>query len=154
LREIKASSKRNPEFVSAATRHIADLQRVIAWFSKISFRVFARASFGSFRYFRLDGLGTIHNFAVVIGDIEVKNVLFSVHSGKSHNIEQMLVVLDGLYANGTPLPEMLGYVVMLGIDPRVVSGRLDHNRFCKRRAITLHVRHALGPLLANERSNT
>ena len=110
MREIKASSKRNPEFVSAATRHIADLQRVIAWFSKISFRVFAGASFGSFRYFRLDGLGTIHNFAVVIGDIEVKNVLFSVHSGKSHNIEQTLVVLDGLYANGTPLPEMFRYV--------------------------------------------
>jgi hypothetical protein len=48
----------------------------------------------------------------------------------------------------TPLPEMFGYVVMLGTDPRVVSGRLDHNRFFKRRAVTLHVRHALGPLLA------
>jgi hypothetical protein len=71
---------------------------------------FAGAFFGSFRYFRLDGLGTIHNFAVVIGDIEVKNVLFSVHSGKSHNIEQTPVVLDGLYANGTPLPEMFRYV--------------------------------------------
>ena len=35
-------------------------------------------------------------------------------------------MLDGLYANGTPLPEMFGYVVMLGTDPRVVSGRLDH----------------------------
>jgi len=129
------------------------LQRVIAWFSKISFRVFAGASFGSFRYWRLDGLGIIHNFAVVIGDIEVKNVFFSVHSGKSHDIEQTLVVLDGLYANGTPLPEMFSYVVMLGIDPGVISGRLDHNRFSKRRALTLHVRHAPGPLLA-ARSNT
>ena len=74
--------------------------------------------------------------------------VFRVRSGKSHNIEQTLVVLDGLYANGTPLPEMFGYVVMLGTDPRVVSGRLDHNRFFKRRAVTLYVRHALGPLLA------
>jgi hypothetical protein len=56
-------------------------------------------------------------------------VCFPVRSGKSHNIEQTLVVLDGLYANGTPLPEMFSYVVMLAIDPRVISGRLDHNRF-------------------------
>jgi hypothetical protein len=42
---------------------------------------------------------------------------------------------------------------MLGTYSRVVSGRLDHNRFCKRRAVTLHVRHALGPLFA-ARSNT
>ena len=79
--------------------------------------------------------------------------VFRVRSGKSHNIEQALVVLDGLYAKGTPLPEMFSYVVMLAIDPRVISGRLDHNRFCKRRAVTLHVRHAPGPLLA-ARSNT
>ena len=56
-------------------------------------------------------------------------MFFSVHSGKSHNIEQTLIVLDGLYANGTPRPEMFSYVVMLGTDSRVVSGRLDHNRF-------------------------
>ena len=92
--------------------------------------------------------GSHSQFAVVVSDIEIKNVCFPVRSGKSHNIEQTLVVLDGLYANGTPLPEMFSYVVMLGIDPGVISGRLDHNRFCKRRAVTLHVRHALGPLLA------
>ena len=37
-------------------------------------------------------------FAVVIGDIEVKRVLLSVDGGKAHNIEHTLVVLDGLDA--------------------------------------------------------
>jgi hypothetical protein len=73
--------------------------------------------------------GSHSQFAVVVSDIKVKNMFFSVHSGKSHNIEQTLVVLDGLDANGTPLAEIFSDVVMLGIDPRVVSGRLDHNRF-------------------------
>src|SRR4029450_10838478 len=98
-------------------------------------------------------LGSHSQFAVVVSDIKVKNMFFSIHSGKSHNIEQTLVVLDGLDANGTPLAEMFGDVVMLSIDPRGVGGPLAPNGFCKRRAVTLHVRHAPGPLLA-ARSNT
>src|SRR4029453_7598400 len=92
--------------------------------------------------------GSHSQLAVVVSDIKVKNMFFSVHSGKSHNIEQTLVVLDGLDANGTPLAEMFGDVVMLGMSSRVVRGRLAHTRFCNRRAVTLHVRHALGSLLA------
>jgi hypothetical protein len=57
--------------------------------------------------------GSHSQFAIVVSDIEVKNVFFS-----------MLLVLDGLYTNGTPLPEMFGYVVMLGIDPAWSVGAL------------------------------
>jgi hypothetical protein len=81
----------------------------------------------------------LSQFAIVIRDIEVERVFLAVSGSETHNVEQALIVLHRFYANGTPLPEMFGYVVMLGTYSRVVSGRLDHNRFCKRRAVTLHV---------------
>jgi len=83
----------------------------------------------------------LSQFAIVIRDIEAERVFLAVSGSETHNVEHALIVLHRFHANGTPLPEMFGYVVTLGIDPRVVSGRLDHNRFCKRRAVTLHVRH-------------
>jgi hypothetical protein len=49
-------------------------------------------------------------------------MFLAVGGSKTHNVEQVLIVLDGFHTNGTLFSEMLGYIVMLGINARVVSG--------------------------------
>ena len=67
--------------------------------------------------------------AVIIRDIEVEGVFPIVTRRKVHDVEEAFIVLDRLYADAAPLAEMLGYVVMLGINTRMVGGSFDDNRF-------------------------
>ena len=65
--------------------------------------------------------------SVVITDVEVERVFLPVRSRKAHDVEERLIVLHQLHADGTPLPEMLGYIVMLRINPCAICRGFDYN---------------------------